>query len=883
MSTPGQRKWRSAWFAARDNGSQSFPVDSPRHSDRVGTAGVQNRVVNTVLRPILLCSKTFKRTSSRKLCEIRFGGTEYFAIPLTSKGLQFPYGKTPKLRQGYAVGDSRNELVDPSTQDPALSSFFAVMSAKLLAQELGFPDCHSKVVCVGSSSACSSRELARAAAVCNLDDRMIDSGSGRDLIDIDSIPRDQRQCINTLTRIGLCTAGGESWSMGTLPVEIASLDEITSATVMQSTPNVLSLGKRVLNQGYGFYWLPYSRPYLVLPDGTAYVLDVKDFIPYLSKDSPAVPVNFVRPETDVDLNYSPSFNRETQSLMPAVPSPGASSSRFTSPEDEVERRRLARISKGKADVGDKSGTAPPIDSGEAQGLAHNVSDPKESTTGDAEGVALESPIPEPSRGPPRRRRGLRPGGVLGKSRSSENGYVSSDDDTFALLRNRPDDFNIRDLKTEAKSIYHLMVHIPKNPWCDFCVQAKMQRRSHLRGRSSGFRSKPKKFGDHVSFDFILSYTLGSKGMDGESEVAVFKDHFTGWTQGFAVRNRESVTLLETIKQFAGSVDRIRVLYSDGGPEVDAALATSQSIHEISTPGVKQDNGVAERSNQTIEGGARTILLAAGLPTYFWPFAVAHFSFAYNIACRFNGSDSSWNLRFKKGQFKGPIIPFGALVDFIQIPSLTQAQSKFSPRAIPGVFMSYFLRPGGIWRGEYCVADLKEFSSVDLRRDSAPNKVKVQRVRDVTVPKGKPFEFPLKSKYDSVNRSLSIQDDAALDPEEYVAQPVEEDGGEVSDPPMVDGTPSVDALQDTAEVQSTPSVVDFDEFTPVLLNPKDDRKYQIRVSRTSGKPPPPPNYRLQKVQGHIPDHVTKWGDQWIGGKLFRPRKNTTRPPDVDIPT
>ena len=57
-------------------------------------------------------------------------------------------------------------------------------------------------------------------------------------------------------------------------------------------------------------------------------------------------------------------------------------------------------------------------------------------------------------------------------------------------------------------------------------------------------------------------------------------------------------------------------------------------------------------------------------------------------------DSSWNMRHRRGHFKGTHIPFGCAVDFI--PNNTnnkyRALSKWRPNAIPGIFMGYKLLP-----------------------------------------------------------------------------------------------------------------------------------------------------------------------------------------------
>ena len=49
--------------------------------------------------------------------------------------------------------------------------------------------------------------------------------------------------------------------------EIRKFKEITSAVVGKNTPDLLSVGYRCQELGYGFHWEPYQVPYIVLPDG----------------------------------------------------------------------------------------------------------------------------------------------------------------------------------------------------------------------------------------------------------------------------------------------------------------------------------------------------------------------------------------------------------------------------------------------------------------------------------------------------------------------------------------------------------------------------------------------------------------------------------------
>ena len=52
--------------------------------------------------------------------------------------------------------------------------------------------------------------------------------------------------------------------------------------VLPDTPTVLSIGRRCMEHGYGFWWEPYGLPILILPDGRYIILEVDGYIPYLT-------------------------------------------------------------------------------------------------------------------------------------------------------------------------------------------------------------------------------------------------------------------------------------------------------------------------------------------------------------------------------------------------------------------------------------------------------------------------------------------------------------------------------------------------------------------------------------------------------------------------
>ena len=69
-------------------------------------------------------------------------------------------------------------------------------------------------------------------------------------------------------------------------------------------------------------------------------------------------------------------------------------------------------------------------------------------------------------------------------------------------------------------------------------------------------------------------------------------------------------------------------------------------------------------------------------------------------------------RFGK-PFKGPIIPFGSLVEYHPMTAKDQSRiHQFGKKVLPGLFLGYALYAGGIWKGDVLVADLEELETMD---------------------------------------------------------------------------------------------------------------------------------------------------------------------------
>ena len=89
--------------------------------------------------------------------------------------------------------------------------------------------------------------------------------------------------------------------------------------------------------------------------------------------------------------------------------------------------------------------------------------------------------------------------------------------------------------------------------------------------------------------------------------------------------------------------------------------------------------------------------------------------------------------------KGPIIPFGSLVEYHPITAKDQSRiHQFGKKVLPGLFLGYALYAGGIWKGDALIADLEELETMDASEIYS----KRLNAKEVIFPKQGEFIFPI---------------------------------------------------------------------------------------------------------------------------------------------
>ena len=146
-----------------------------------------------------------------------------------------------------------------------------------------------------------------------------DTGSPVDLICADNVltgttlyPLNNARMFNT--------ANGRTRAENSVRVDSSALKTSVNPLVLQNTPPVLSIGQRVVNEGWKFEWTRSAGPIFVKPDGSIINMSVKNFVPIIVEDTTALVIEAsATPSQCVDDNTD---NKAESTPEPAgAPSP----------------------------------------------------------------------------------------------------------------------------------------------------------------------------------------------------------------------------------------------------------------------------------------------------------------------------------------------------------------------------------------------------------------------------------------------------------------------------------------------------------------------------------------------------------------------------------
>ena len=262
------------------------------------------------------------------------------------------------------------------------------------------------------------------------------------------------------------------------------------------------------------------------------------------------------------------------------------------------------------------------------------------------------------------------------------------------------------LRLEAKSTSQLLTHIPMNSYCDVCQAAKLRQKPARRRRGDvELNGRPQEWCHTLLADHVSTGDMGLS-IDDDKYGLVMLDVGTDICDILAAKSKSTQCTLVATKEFGG-VTTWQYFGSDNAKELNSASAASNMVHLSAMPYRPESNGIIERRIGVISDGIRCFLNQSGLPHGWWPYAGRAFSHALNIRQDSDGM-SPWHRRCGQPWPDKDSFAFGQQVHYRK-PLPFKDGKKFAPRGSKGVFVGWFLLPGGIYKGDLLVIDLDELA------------------------------------------------------------------------------------------------------------------------------------------------------------------------------
>ena len=161
-------------------------------------------------------------------------------------------------------------------------------------------------------------------------------------------------------------------------------------------------------------------------------------------------------------------------------------------------------------------------------------------------------------------------------------------------------------------------------------------------------------------------------------------------------------------------------------------------HRTSTPHRPETNGITERAVRRAKEGSSAVFQQSGLDEKWWADPLDCCCHLRNVQDLLAGGKTLYERQFGE-PLKGPIIPFGAMVEYHPVSPRDQSRlHQIGKKVLPGIFLGYELIARGIWKGDVLIADLEDLEKLDAS-EIYPRRIYAKEV--LISQQGDEFIFP----------------------------------------------------------------------------------------------------------------------------------------------
>ena len=245
--------------------------------------------------------------------------------------------------------------------------------------------------------------------------------------------------------------------------------------------------------------------------------------------------------------------------------------------------------------------------------------------------------------------------------------------------------------------HSVYTHFPKDPNCDICLKTKITRNSGRRRNGTVVVPSSEHFGDLITADHKILIEE-SESRNNHRYAVVVQDLAIQWIQSYTCKTQTSQETQKSLQKFLEPTRKPKVIYTDSSLEFGKSCEELSWNHCTSTPRRSETNVIAERAIRRVKEGTSAALLQSSLGNECWAGSMECETFLRNIQDLLSDGNTPYVRRF--GPFNGPVIPFGAMVEYHPISAKDISRlHQFGPKVLPGILLGHALYAGGIWTKE----------------------------------------------------------------------------------------------------------------------------------------------------------------------------------------
>ena len=156
----------------------------------------------------------------------------------------------------------------------------------------------------------------------------------------------------------------------------------------------------------------------------------------------------------------------------------------------------------------------------------------------------------------------------------------------------------------------------------------------------------------------------------------------------SVQTKTSQEKEKSLQKFLEPTRKPKVINTDNSLEFGMACEDLSWDHCTSTFHRSETNGIAERAVRRIKEGTLAVLLQSGPDEKWCAEPMECHCYLRNVQDLVSDAKTPYDRRFGE-PFKGPTIPFGAMVEYYPISARDQARlHQFGWKVLPGTFLGY---------------------------------------------------------------------------------------------------------------------------------------------------------------------------------------------------